>query len=115
VGNYTYNETEDPNDDQRIRRPRHTANLGFDIEPINRLTIHANLRIVKDNEDQIFGVGRVKLDDYNALQASINWAATSQLDLYVRGENLLNDDYQEVTSYNTSKAAVYAGARFHFR
>jgi len=115
VGNYTYNDTEDPNDDQRIRRPRHIANLGFDIEPINRLTIHANLRIVKDNEDQIFGVGRVKLDDYNALQASINWAATPQLDLYVRGENLLNDDYQEVTSYNTSKAAVYAGARFHFR
>lgn len=115
VGNYTYNDTEDPNDNQRVRRPRHIANFGFDIEPASHVTVHANLRIVRDSEDQIFGVGRVKLDDYNALEASINWAATSQLDLYVRGENLLNDDYQEVTTYNTSKAAVYAGARFHFR
>jgi vitamin B12 transporter len=116
IGNYTYDDTEDPNHDQRIRRPRHIANVGFDLQPgIESVTIRTNLRVVKDTEDQVSGVGRLKLDDYSALEASINWTVNSQLDLYVRGENLLNDNYQEVTTYNTPKSSVYGGVRYHFR
>lgn len=112
VTNYTYNDTEDPNGDQRLRRPRHIGNIGFDAQPFEKIALHMNLRSVKDAED--FGTPRVKLDDYNTLSASVNWAVSSQLDLYVRGENLLRDDYQEVETYNVPKSAIYAGARFHF-
>jgi len=45
----------------------------------------------------------------------VNWAVNKQLDLYVRGENLLNDDYEEVSTYNTPKASVYGGVRYHFQ
>lgn len=115
LGNYTYNDTQDPSDDQRIRRPRHVANIGVDFAPVESVTVFANLRIVKDNEDQIFGVGRIRLDDYSALEASVNWAVNPLFDVYVRGENLLRDDYQEVVTYNVPKQAIYAGARYHFR
>lgn len=115
IGNYTYNDTEDPDDNQRVRRPRHVANIGFDYTPIPAVTVHADLRTVRDNEDQIFGVGRVELDNYSALSASVNWAINTQFDVYVRGENLLNDDYQEVITYNAPKAAVYGGVRVHFK
>ena len=115
LGNYTYNDTEDPDDNQRVRRPRHVANIGFDYSPIATVTVFTNLRMVRGNEDQIFGVGRVELDNYSALEASVNWAVNSQFDVYVRGENLLRDDYQEVVTYNIPKEAVYAGVRFHFR
>jgi vitamin B12 transporter len=115
LGNYTYNDAKDPNDDQRIRRPRNIANLGFELHPgIDSVTIQANLRVVKDVEDQSGGT-RIDLDDYSALQASINWTVNSQLDLYLRGENLLNDDYQEVTTYNSAKTGVYTGFRIHFK
>ncbi|HET8711645.1 MAG TPA: TonB-dependent receptor, partial [Spongiibacteraceae bacterium] len=120
-GNYTYNDTEDVNDQQRIRRPRHIANLGFDLQPgIDSVTIHANWHIVRDAEDAVtnpvtYELERVKLDNYNTLQASINWAVNKQIDLYVRGENLLNKNYQEVVTYNTPKASVYAGVRYHFQ
>ena len=120
LGNYTYNDTEDPDDQQRIRRPLHVANLGFDLHPgLDSVTINANLRLVRDAEDSVynavtFEAERQALDNYSALQASVTWAANKQLDLYVRGENLLNDDYQEVTTYNTPKSSVYAGVRYHF-
>lgn len=115
LGNYTYNDTEDPNGNLRIRRPRNIANLGFDFAPVEAVTVFANLRIVRDNEDEVFGIGRIEMDDYSALEASVNWAVTSQFDLYVRGENLLRDDYEEVVTYNIPKEALYAGVRFHFR
>ena len=114
VGNYTYNDTEDPDGDQRARRPRQILNFGFDMLPVDEITIHANLRVVKDVKDNLYPTGQVELDDYNSFSASINWATTNQLDLYLRGENLLDDDYQEANGYNTAKSAVYAGARFHF-
>ena len=115
VGNYTYNDTQDPTDNHRVRRPRHLANIGFDLQPVEAITLHTNLRIVKDNEDFASSGPRPKLDDYSALEASVNWAINSQFDVYARGENLLRDDYQEVNTYNTPKQAVYAGVRFHFR
>jgi vitamin B12 transporter len=115
LGNYTYNETKDPAGEHRLRRPRHLANIGFDAQPITAVTVFANVRIVRDTQDQIFGVGRISLDDYSAIEASVSWAVNAQLDLYVRGENLLRDDYQEVNTYNVAKGAIYAGARFHFR
>lgn len=115
LGNYTYNDTQDPNDDQRVRRPRHIANIGVDFAPVETVTVFANLRVAKDNEDQIFGTGRVKLDNYSALEASATWAVTSEFDVYIRGENLLRDDYQEVITYNVPKQAVYAGVRAHFK
>jgi vitamin B12 transporter len=83
--------------------------------PVEAVTLHTNLRIVKDNEDIAPAGGRLKLDDYSALEASVNWAINTQFDVYARGENLLRDDYQEVNTYNTPKQAVYAGVRFHFR
>jgi vitamin B12 transporter len=115
ISNYTYNDTEKSNGEQRARRPRHIANLGLDFQPIDRVTVHANLRLVKGIKDDLYPTGQIKLDDYNSFSASINWAATNQLDLYIRGENLLDDDYQEANGYNTAKSAVYVGAKLHFR
>ncbi len=115
VGNYTYNDTETSDGEQRLRRPRHVGNVGVDAQLTESITLHTNLRAVKDQEDTVFGVGRIALDDYATLSASINWTATKELDLYIRGENLLSDDYQEVNTYNVAKSAVYAGLRLHFR
>lgn len=114
LGNYTYNDTQDAQDQQRVRRPRNLANLGFEAQPINAITVFANVRIVRDTVDSN-GSNRIALDDYSAVEASVTWALNQQLDLYVRGENLLRDDYQEVNTYNVPKAAVFAGARLHFK
>jgi len=114
-GNYTYNDTHDPDGERRIRRPRHVANLGGTFNPAPQLALTVNLRLVRDAEDQIFGAGRVPLDNYDNLEASATWSFNPQWEVYVRGENLLNDDYQEIINYNTPGRALYTGVRYHFR
>lgn len=113
-GNYTYNDAHDPDGQRRVRRPRHIANLGGSFKPIQQLTINFNLRMVRDAVD-VTGINRVRLDNYNALDANATWSFNPQWEVYVRGENLLNDDYQEIVGFNTSKRALYTGLRYHFR
>ncbi|GAA6151805.1 TonB-dependent receptor plug domain-containing protein [Pseudoteredinibacter isoporae] len=113
--NATYNDTETIPDsngqrEQRLRRPRVLFNLGGNYEFVNaRLQLSANFRHVAGQRDSF-----VEIEDYQVLDASLRWAATEQLDVYVRVENALDEDYQEVPSYNTSGAAAYAGLKLSF-
>lgn len=111
LANYTYNDTEDTSGEQRVRRPRHIANIGFDAQPLPVLALFANVRMAKDAVDN----GDIELDDYTVLEASATWSLTPRFDIYVRGENLLRDDYQEVATYTVPKAAVYAGVRMRLK
>ncbi|MEZ0121652.1 MAG: TonB-dependent receptor plug domain-containing protein [Candidatus Reddybacter sp.] len=114
-GNATYNDTETPDDLQRVRRPEKIANLGGQFTSADqRFTLLANLRYSAASEDELFGIGRLDLDDYVVLDISTNYKLTEQTEIYGRIENAGNVDYEEVTGFNTSGSAVYAGVRFAF-
>ncbi len=114
-GNATYNDTETPDDAQRIRRPEKIANLGGEFSSLDqRFTLLANLRYSAASEDELYGIGRLDLDDYVVLDISANYQLTEQAEIYGRVENAGNVDYEEVTGYNTSGSAVYAGLRYRF-
>lgn len=109
-GNYTYNDTETAAGAQRIRRPRHVANLGLRYTGMEeRLQLSANVRAAKDSVDQIFGVGRVELDDYEVVDISARFQVVDNFQVFANVENLLGEDYIEVTDFNTSDSALYAG------
>ena len=114
-GNATYNDTETPDDAQRIRRPEKIANLGGEfISADQRFTLLANLRYSAASEDELYGIGRLDLDDYVVLDLSASYQFTEQTKVYGRVENAGNVDYEEVTGFNTSGSAVYAGLRYSF-
>ncbi|WP_299775065.1 TonB-dependent receptor [uncultured Pseudoteredinibacter sp.] len=108
--NATYNDTETvPNSagvrEQRTRRPRVLFNAGLDYRFWNdSVVLSSNFRHVAGQRDS-----SVELDDYQVLDVSLRWMATEHIDLFVRAENAFDEDYQEVNSYNSSGAAVYAG------
>ena len=114
-GNATYNDTETPAESQRIRRPEKIANLGAEFSSLDqRLSLLANLRYSAASEDELFGIGRLDLDDYVVLDISARYQLTGRTELYGRIENAGNVDYEEVTGYNTSGSAAYAGLRYSF-
>lgn len=114
-GNYTYNDTEDADGKQRIRRPRNTLNLGIQLTGCNeRLTLNLDWRKATDIMDERFGIGFVELEDYDVLNYQLSYALAPQFELYVRGENALGEEYQEVYGYNTPGASTYGGFRYHF-
>lgn len=111
LANATYNDTSTAAGEQRARRPRQVFNVGLQSMLWDqRLRINADVRgsynaIDNDGSD---------LDDYEVLNVSATYFVMPQMEVYVRGENVMNADYQEVSHYNTSKAAVYGGVRYRF-
>ena len=109
--NYTFNNTETSTGSSRPYRPEHLANLGISWRTLaDKLTLGASWRRSEDAQD----VDGSQLDDYQVLQLSAGYRLTQGLELYGRLENALDEDYQEVPTYNTSGAAGYAGVRYSF-
>jgi vitamin B12 transporter len=115
LGNATYNDTETLDDLQRIRRPEKVANLGGQFTSADQaFSLFANLRYSAASEDEVYGVGRLDLDDYVVLDISANYQLTAQAEIYGRVENVGNVDYEEVAGFNTGGSAAYAGLRYSF-
>ncbi|WP_444935739.1 TonB-dependent receptor plug domain-containing protein [Microbulbifer sp. JMSA004] len=108
--NYTYTDAEEADDSPRARSPKHLANLGFTYKPTSDLSLVMNLRSSADVVDS----DGTSLDDYQVLDASVRYQLNNSTTVFVRGENLTDEDYVEVTGYNTAGLAGYAGVEFSF-
>jgi vitamin B12 transporter len=58
--------------------------------------------------------GGAKLDDYVLLNAKVAYQLTESTQIYLRGENLLNENYQTVKGYGTPGIAAFAGIKAKF-
>jgi vitamin B12 transporter len=54
------------------------------------------------------------IDDYEVLDLNASYRILDGLEIYGRVENLTDESYVEVPTYNTSGAAGYAGVRYSF-
>ncbi len=116
--NYTYNDTEDGNGDQRLRRPENVANVTLGWDPLNNLSVNAVYRTVNDSVDSVFdptlGNIRVDLDDYQTVDLTVNYSVTPELDVYANAYNLFDEDYQEVTFFDNAGLTFAIGGRYQF-
>ncbi len=108
--NYTYTDTEEADDSPRPRRPEHLANLGFTYKPTSTLSLVMNLRSSAGAID----TDGSSMDDYQVLDAGVRYQLNNVTTVYIRGENLTDEDYEEVPGYNTAGPAGYAGVEFSF-
>ncbi|MBU2979627.1 TonB-dependent receptor [Alteromonas sp. C1M14] len=106
--NYTYNHTEDTDGEQRSRRPRQLGNVGVTYQT-DQFTASANVRLVADAVDN-----GTPLKDYALIDLSARYDFSDNLSVFGRLENALNEDYQDLSDYNTSAAALHAGVSYTF-
>jgi vitamin B12 transporter len=115
LGNVTLNDTEDGAGLERIRRPRTLANVSVSYTSAGEaLRVLGNLRLSGDAQDEIFGVGRVPLASYEALDVSASYRWRPNLELFGRIENLTDEDYEEVAGFLTGGRTASAGVRLSF-
>ena len=57
---------------------------------------------------------RVTLDDYLLLNVAASYRINDYVEVFARGENLLDQEYQEVFSFGTPGIAAYGGLRIRF-
>ena len=117
--NYTYNDTEDDQGSQLVRRPEHQFTAGVDFSMLNQaLKTGLNLRHVKDRVDSAFNenftTSLVELDDYTVVDLAARYKISDTLSIKARVDNVFDEEYQEVLGYNTPERAYYIGLSGNF-
>jgi vitamin B12 transporter len=110
---YTFTNTSEPDGARRPRVPEHDIVLGLFTRPADNWTTSTTVRIVENTVDIVRGA-LVPLDDYVLVNAKVGYSPMQGMELYVRGENLLDEKYQVVREYATPGASVYGGFVYQF-
>ncbi|WP_404934722.1 TonB-dependent receptor plug domain-containing protein [Nitratireductor sp. L15S-10] len=113
-GAYTYTKATQTDGLREVRIPKHDIALGATLRPADRWEISATAKIALDTVDGYVDGPRSNLDDYILLNARVAYKPNENTELYLRGENLLDQKYEVVQGYNTPGFGVFAGFRAKF-
>ena len=91
-----------------IRRARHLGSLNLLWKVRDNLTVNANAQHNGKQTD----IGGVTLDAFTLVNLNANYSASDQLEIYLRLDNLLDEDYEEVYGYQTLGFGASLGLRF---
>ena len=78
-----------------------------------RLNINSYYRMSRDSIDEILGSDIISLDDFNVFDLSVNYNMSDSVSLYARLENAFDEDYEEITGFNSPEREFYIGVRLH--
>ena len=112
---YTYTDAVESDGNDRyvdeVRRPRHTGSLNLSWQVKDTLHINTNAQYNGSQIDVVYPAN-VKLADYTLINLSANYKATQNLDIYIRFDNLFDESYEEVFSYQTLGFSANIGIRY---
>ena len=112
---YTYTDAVESDGNDRyvdeVRRPRHTGSLNLSWQVKDTLHINTNAQHNGSQIDVVYPEN-VKLADYTLINLSANYKATQNLDIYIRFDNLFDESYEEVFSYQTLGFSANIGIRY---
>lgn len=120
---YTYLKTIDKSegsadfDKKLLRRPEHKFALNILYSPLQNLTLSARTIFTGERDDMDFGTfpaTRKVLDSYLLVHLAATYQLNSFTKIYLRGENLLNEKYEEVLGYGNPRLSVFAGVRLSY-
>jgi len=113
-GTYTYTDARDDKGVAEIRRPAHAASGSAIVSFLdNRARATLNLVYNGKMPDTIFTFPSqtTTLNAYTLVGGIISYDTTPWSTVYLRAENVLNHRYEEVYSYRSPGAGVYAGLK----
>jgi len=114
-GAYTYVDSEEDGADE-ARRPEHIASLYVNyVRGSHQFNLGADYNgEQEDNDFAVFPSRRVTLDAFTLLSATYRYAFNDRMSLFVEGDNLLDEDYEEVLGYTAPGASVLVGLELSF-
>ena len=123
-GSYTYTDSTENdgsgNDVRELRRPRHNGSLNTSYRFLDE---RANLRFVADyggtSTDIFFPPFPapseiVSLESHWLLDLTASYDINQDTNIFVRANNLLDEDYEQVYGYRTPGRSAYVGVRLGF-
>jgi vitamin B12 transporter len=129
-GAYTYADARDPNDVREVRRPPHSArgDVAYAFDGGRGTATFAAIYngTMEDNAFRLVpnafapppltfaSAGRVGLDPYWLLNATVSYKLQPGVELFGRVENLLDQHYQEAFGFEASPITAFAGVKLTF-
>ena len=116
--NYTFTHCEESDGTWCVRRAKHIGSLNANYRFWDdRASANVNMAFNGQQLDQNFkrpGNPKERLSSYTLLSAKVSYDVHDNISVFVRGENLLNEDYQEVVNFNEPGIAGYVGIKAAF-
>lgn len=117
TASYTYTETEDPDGDELVRRPKNLASLIFNYAFVGgRANTNLAIRYNGSQNDYAFDSltferSQVTLDAFTIVDLNGSYKINEYLDVVGRVENLLDEKYEEVFGYGSVRRGFYVGLK----
>lgn len=102
---------------QEIRRPRHTASFNVDLTLMeDKADLNLNVDYNGKMQDDLFTfpVQRMTLKSFTLVSLAGSYKVMDHVSLYARGENLLDEHYEEIIGFRAPGIAAFAGVRISF-
>lgn len=99
------------------KRPHDTAKATVDFYGIKKLMISATAQYIGTRYELDYNTwpySTVQTGRYTLISTVANYDLTTNLNIYLKGENLTNKLYQEVNGYGTAARSVYIGLNARF-
>ncbi len=94
------------------RRPRHTGYVATDARINDRASVGAGVLLVTKQLDSNFSSANTK--GYTTLDLHGNYQILPQAQLYLRANNVLDRDFQEVRNYRSAGREIFGGVRAEY-
>jgi vitamin B12 transporter len=107
--NYTSTDARAADGARLARVPRHDVSLSASTPLGQRTTAGLSLQSVSDRLDTT-----TPLEDYTVLNANLTYTLANGADLFMRIDNLTDEQYQTTRGYGASDRAFYIGVRGTF-
>jgi len=97
-----------------IRRPKEQGSLDASWRVMGGpVKLSLGVTYTGENVDTDFGSFlRTDLEPYTLVRLGATWQVNDEFELFARGENLLDEEYQEVIGYRAAPQDFYFGIRF---
>ncbi|MFP3942822.1 MAG: TonB-dependent receptor plug domain-containing protein [Alphaproteobacteria bacterium] len=109
---YTWTEATE-NGEEEVRRPAHMASLSTTylfLDGKADATLSADYTgAFRDFDFTVFPTARVEMDSFLLLGLAARYRLNDSVEFYLRGDNLLDQDYEEVLFFQTPGIAVTGG------
>ena len=111
--NATWNDSEKPDGQQRLRRPRLLANAGMRWQASSSLELFALGRLSGDYIDQDYA-GIRQMEGFVVADVGGTFQINQSVNAFLRIDNIFDRRYQEVLGYNTAGRSVFLGVQWRF-
>jgi len=117
AASYSYTDSEDPDGEPLVRRPRNLASLVLDYGFLDgRAGANLAVRYNGDQQDLAFdpvtfATSQVRLDAFTLVDLAASFRIDERFSLLGRIENLFDEEYEEVFGYGSVERGFYVGLR----